>query len=276
MPHMAMGTRENDQAPMWIATSDLPTSPGHPFYTRLNAILDAEGFDRFVEDQCRRFYAAVMGRPSLEPGRYFRLLLVGYFEGIDSERGIAWRAADSLAVRSFLRLGLEDAASDHSTISATRRLIDVETHRAVFTWVRQRLVAAGLLKGRTDRHRRHDVGSQRRDAKYRAPGYGGRLSGLSDPTRRRVGHRDADAERAGAFRSQAEAEEEDIQQGLDESHRSRREGREDEGRPDALDAQSRTWGRSGQRRVGRRDGAGYGSGRHDNARRDGDRGGRTG
>ena len=149
MPRMAMGTRENEQPPLWIATSDLPTSPGHPFYTRLTAVLDAAGFDRFVEDQCRRFYAPVMGRPGLEPGRYFRLLLVGYFEGIDAERGIAWRAADSLAVRSFVRLGLEDPAPDHSTISRTRRLIDLETHRAVFTWIQQRLVAAGLLKGRT-------------------------------------------------------------------------------------------------------------------------------
>ena len=146
---MAMGTRETDQPPLWIATSDLPTSPGHPFYARLNAMLDAHGFDRFVEDQCRRFYAPVMGRPSLTPGQYFRLLLVGYFEGIDSERGIAWRAADSLAVRRFVRLALNEAAPDHSTISRTRRLIDVETHRAVFTWVQQRLVEAGLLKGKT-------------------------------------------------------------------------------------------------------------------------------
>ena len=144
-----MGTRENDQTPLWVATSDLPSSPGHPFYTRLNAILEADGFDRFVEDQCRRFYAPTMGRPSLAPGRYFRLLLIGYFEGIDAERGIAWRAADSLAVRTFLRLGLEEGTPDHSTISRTRRLIDVETHRAVFTWIQQRLVAAGLLKGRT-------------------------------------------------------------------------------------------------------------------------------
>jgi len=149
MPHMAMGTRENEQPPLWVAASDLPASPGHPFYTRLNAILDAEGFDRFVEDQCRRFYAPIMGRPSLEPGRYYRLLLIGYFEGIDAERGIAWRAADSLAVRTFLRLGLEEKTPDHSTISRTRRLIDLETHRAVFTWVQQRLVAGGLLKGRT-------------------------------------------------------------------------------------------------------------------------------
>jgi transposase len=146
---MAMGKRKSEQAPMWIPATDLPVSPGHPFYARLNAILDEAGFDRFAEEQCRQFYAPVMGRPSLPPGRYFRLLLLGYFEGLDSERGIAWRAADSLAVRSFVRLGLDAPAPDHSTISRTRRLIDVETHRAVFTWVQERLVAAGLLQGRT-------------------------------------------------------------------------------------------------------------------------------
>ena len=90
-----------------------------------------------------------MGRPSLAPGRYFRLLLVGYFEGIDSERGIAWRATDSLAVRSFLRLAVDEAPPDHSTIARTRRLIDLETHRTVCTWVQQRLVEAGRLKGKT-------------------------------------------------------------------------------------------------------------------------------
>ncbi|MGH7348317.1 MAG: transposase, partial [Candidatus Rokuibacteriota bacterium] len=146
---MAMGKRTSEQAPIWIPTTDLPVSPGHPFYTRLNAILDEAGFDRFAEAQCQAFYAPVMGRPSLPPGRYFRLLLLGYFEGLDSERGIAWRAADSLAVRSFVGLGLDAAAPDHSTISRTRRLIDLDTHRAVFTWVQERLVAAGLLQGRT-------------------------------------------------------------------------------------------------------------------------------
>jgi transposase len=146
---MAMGKRTSEQAPMWVAATDLPISPGHPFYTRLNAILDEAGFDRFVEGECAAFYAPAMGRPSLPPGRYFRLLLIGYFEGIDSERGIAWRAADSLAVRSFVGLGLDTSAPDHSTISRTRRLIDVETHRAVFTWVQERLVTVGLLKGRT-------------------------------------------------------------------------------------------------------------------------------
>ena len=138
-----MGTRETDQPPLWIATSDLPTSPGHPFYARLTTLLDGHHFDRFVEGLCARFYAPVMGRPSLAPGRYFRLLLVGYFEGIDSERGMAWRATDSLAVRSFLRLAVDEAPPDHSTIARTRRLIDLETHRTVFTWVQQRLVEAG-------------------------------------------------------------------------------------------------------------------------------------
>src|SRR5260370_14750340 len=146
---MAMGKRKSQQAPMWIPTPDLRASPGHPFYTRLNAILDEAGFDRFAEAQCQAFYAPVMGRPGLPPGRYFRLLLLGYFEGLDSERGIAWRAADSLAISTFVGLGRDAAAPDHSTISRTRRLIDVETHRAVFTWVQERLAAAGLLKGRT-------------------------------------------------------------------------------------------------------------------------------
>jgi transposase len=146
---MAMGKRKSEQAPLWIPTTEFPMSPGHPFYVRLNEILEAAGFDRFVEEQCRSFYAPVMGRPSLAPGRYFRLLLIGYFEGLDSERGIAWRATDSLAVRQFLGLGLDEAAPDHSTISRTRRLIDVEAHQAVFTWVQERLVEAHLLRGKT-------------------------------------------------------------------------------------------------------------------------------
>jgi len=144
-----MGTRQSEQASLWVATAELPKSPGHPFYTRLNALLEAADFDRFVEGQCARFYAPVMGRPSLAPGRYFRLLLVGYFEGIDSERGIAWRASDSLAVRAFLRLPVDEPPPDRTTISRTRRIIDLESHRVVFTWVQQRLVAVGLLKGKS-------------------------------------------------------------------------------------------------------------------------------
>lgn len=146
---MAMGKRKRRQDSMWIATSELPKSPGHPFYARLNGALEAAAFDAFVESRCGAYYSPVMGRPSLTPGRYFRLLLVGYFEGLDSERGMAWRSADSLAIRSFLGLGLDERAPDHSTISRTRRLIDVETHREVFTWIQERLARGGLLSGKT-------------------------------------------------------------------------------------------------------------------------------
>ena len=150
MPRMAMGKRRaTRQTAIWIATSDLPTPAAHPFYQRLNALLAKAGFDAFVEGRCVGFYAATMGRPSLAPAVYFRLLLIGYFEGIDSERGIAWRAADSLALREFLSLGLDEAPPDHSTISRTRRLIDLETHQAVFTWILERVAEAGLLKGKT-------------------------------------------------------------------------------------------------------------------------------
>ena len=134
---------------MWVAAQDLPRSAAHPFYRRLNHILDQADFDAYVETLCQRFYADDMGRPGLPPGRYFRMLLLGYFEGLDSERAIAWRAADSLSVRSFLGLELHEAPPDHSTVSRTRRLIDLETHQAVFTWVLQRLADAKLVNGKT-------------------------------------------------------------------------------------------------------------------------------
>ena len=130
-------------------TEDLPTSSGHPFFGRLNRILAESGFDAFVEGLCAAFYADRLGRPSLRPGRYFRLLLIGYFEGLSSERGIAWRVADSWSLRSFLDLDVTESAPDHSTLSRTRRRIDVETHVAVFTWVLERLAEAGLVKGKT-------------------------------------------------------------------------------------------------------------------------------
>jgi transposase len=147
---MSMGKRKRERQPtLWVATTDLTTAAGHPFYSRLNRLLREHGFDDFAEAQCAAFYVETTGRPSLAPGIYFRLLLIGYFEGIDSERGIAWRAADSFALRDFLGVGLDSAPPDHSTISRTRRLIDLETHRAVFTWVLQCLSTAGLVKGKT-------------------------------------------------------------------------------------------------------------------------------
>src|ERR1700728_216607 len=133
---------------IWIETAALATPAGHPFYERLNRLLRQRGFDAFAESACESFYAKV-GRPGLPPGVYFRALLVGYFEGIDSERGIAWRTADSLALRSFPGFELNQSTPDHSTISRTRRLIDVETHRKVFLWVLGVLTEEGLLKGNT-------------------------------------------------------------------------------------------------------------------------------
>src|SRR5437870_5302871 len=148
---MSMGTRRQRQRqePLWITHTDLARAPGHPFYKRLNQLLDEGKFDEFAVKECAKFYAENNGRPSLTPGIYFRLLLVGYFEGIDSERGIAWRAADSLGLRQFLGIGWDERTPDHSTISRTRRLIDRETHRKVFFWVLGRLQDRGLVKGKT-------------------------------------------------------------------------------------------------------------------------------
>jgi len=148
---MAMGTRRRGQRQerLWISHQELAKGPGHPFYQRLNELLEEEKFDAFAEKECARFYAENNGRPSLTPGIYFRLLLVGYFEGIDSERGIAWRAADSFGLRQFLGMAIDEHTPDHSTISRTRRLIDVETHRKVFFWILELLREQGLLKGKT-------------------------------------------------------------------------------------------------------------------------------
>jgi transposase len=134
---------------MWIPTAALAQPASHSFYSRLNQVLDEGGFDAFVERLSAKFYAENIGRPGLAPGVYFRSLLIGYFEGIDSERGIAWRAADSLTIRRFLGLGLEEATPDHTTISRTRRLIDLETHQQVFRWVLRLVAERGLLKGQT-------------------------------------------------------------------------------------------------------------------------------
>jgi transposase len=145
---MAMGKRKEKQTSFWVETSRLRAQGRHPFYGRLNEILDRAHFDAYVERLCRKYYAATMGRPSMAPGVYFRCFLIGYFEGIDSERGIAYRVADSLSLREFLGLGWEEQTPDHSTLSKTRRLMSLGTHRAVFGWVLKRLAAEGLLSGK--------------------------------------------------------------------------------------------------------------------------------
>src|SRR5437868_11292456 len=147
---MAMGTRKKRQRQenLWYG-SELAMAPGHPFYKRLNDVLDTSGFDPFCETECAGFYHHKLGRPSLPPGQYFRIMMIGFFEGLDSERGIAWRLADSLTLRQFLSIGLDESTPDHVTISRTRRLIDAETHQRIFSWVLERLAYSGLIKGKT-------------------------------------------------------------------------------------------------------------------------------
>src|SRR6202158_4825196 len=147
---MAMGTRKmrERQEDLWYG-GELPTAPGHPFYKRLKQVLENAQFDSFCESNCATFYHKKLGRPSLPPGQYFRVMMIGFFEGLDSERGIAWRLADSLTLRQFLSIGLDEKTPDHVTISRTRRLLDGETHQRVFTWVLQRLAQGGLMKGKT-------------------------------------------------------------------------------------------------------------------------------
>ena len=144
---MAMGRREEQQSEFWIARDALRPGRAHPFYQKLNEVLAAAGFDRFCEAACEKFYAGKQGRPSVAPGVYFRLLLVGYFEKLDSEREIAWRCADSLSLRAFLGRGPDETTPDQSNLSRTRNRIDLETHQAVFAWVLKRLSEHGLLSG---------------------------------------------------------------------------------------------------------------------------------
>jgi transposase len=148
---MAMGTRKKRERAeeLWVVQSEIAAAPAHAFYDRLNQILDRHHFDRKVEHLCRRYYKGPWGRPSITPGVYFRALLLGYFEGIDSERGIAWRLADSLSLRKFIAYRLTEETPDHSTLSRTRRLLAVETHQAVFRWVLKILSEEGLVEGKT-------------------------------------------------------------------------------------------------------------------------------
>ncbi len=146
---MALGRRGEREQTMWVATASLPRSAGHPFYTRVNALLAEADFDRFAETECAPYYAETQGRPSIAPGIYFRMLLVGYFEGIDSQRGIAWRCSDSLALREFLGVSLADRVPEHSSLTVTRQRLPLAVHEAVFARIVQLAAAKGLLRGKT-------------------------------------------------------------------------------------------------------------------------------
>src|SRR5829696_7948689 len=144
---MAMGRQEDRQGELMVTWSEMPRSPGHVFYDRLQQVLVGAGFDGFVEDACRAYYARTMGAPSVPPGRYFRMHMVGYFEGIDSERGIEWRCSVSLSLREFLRLETTDRVPDHSWLSKTRGRLPHGVHETVFGWVLALIARHGLIKG---------------------------------------------------------------------------------------------------------------------------------
>jgi len=146
---MAMGQRKPKQEPLFFSAQEIPKAASHPFYSKVNEILERNKVDKRLEHLCKRFYKPVMGRPSMAPGVYFRMLLLGYFEGIDSERGIAWRVGDSFSLREFLGFSPIESTPDHSTISRTRRLMPVETHKAVFRWFVKVLGEEGLIDGQT-------------------------------------------------------------------------------------------------------------------------------
>ena len=246
---MAMGRRGKQQRreELWIAARDIVETTGHAFYVKLEQLLVAHRFDQRVEHLCRRFYTGPLGQPSLPPvgqpslppGVYFRCLLIGFFEGLDSERGIAWRVADSLSLRTFLGYGVDQRTPDHSTISRTRRPLWTTTHQAVFRWVLLRLQADGLLSGTTigidattleaNAAMRSIV---RRDTGASYEAYLTTLAqaaGIATPTR------DAHARRAATVRSPAE--EEGLESGLAESRGSGGADPEDERRAHAPGAQ---------------------------------------
>ena len=146
---MSMKRREPEQSGMWVATHERPRSPGHVFYEKLNEVLERGGFDRFVEELCEPYYADGEGRPSIQPGVYFRMLFVGYFEGLSSQRGIAWRCADSLSLRWFLGVALTDQTPEHSSMTRIRKRLPEDVFEKVFTFVLRVAVEYGLLKGKT-------------------------------------------------------------------------------------------------------------------------------
>ena len=146
---MSMGRRQPQQAELFVAAADLPRSPGHASYDRLNRLLDEAGFDRHVGAMCLAHYAEGAGRESIPPGIYFRMLLVGYFEGLDSQRAIAWRCSDSLSLRAFLGTPLSEATPDHSSLTRIRQRLPLDAHEKVFALVLAVAQEKGLLRGKT-------------------------------------------------------------------------------------------------------------------------------
>ena len=147
---MALGRRKRErQSELWVPTAELPRAVGHPFYERLNRLLAEAGFDEFVEDLCQPYYAERLGRPGIPPGVYFRMLFVGYFEGLDSQRGIAWRCADSNSLKTFLGYSLTESTPEHSSLTKVRQRLPESVHERVFAFVLSMAQTKKLLKGKT-------------------------------------------------------------------------------------------------------------------------------
>ena len=205
-----MGKRKPKQQDLWVSTNEIPKAASHPFYAKVNEVLERHKLDRRLEYLCRRFYKPVFGRPSMAPGVYFRLLLIGFFEGIDSERGIAWRVADSLSLREFTGYSVTEQTPDHSTISRTRRLLPVETHKAVFRWFVKILGEEGLIEGQTIAIDATTLEAnaamrsiRRRDDGRRYEEYLKDLAqaeGLENPTREQLARRDRKRKKKGSNR----------------------------------------------------------------------------
>ena len=146
---MALGKRKHERQTAWVATTELPKSPGHPFYKKLNALLAEAGFDEWLEALCAPYYAAKMGRESIPPGVYFRMILVGYFEGLSSQRGIAWRCSDSRSLAEFLGVPVQEETPDHSSLSRIHGRLPLEAHEAMFAFVLKLAAEKKLLRGKT-------------------------------------------------------------------------------------------------------------------------------
>lgn len=147
---MSMGRRQQQrQAEFWIATADLPKSPGHVFYDKLNHLLAEARFDRWVEALCQPYYADGIGRESIPPGTYFRMLFVGYFEDLGSQRAIAWRCSDSLSLHNYLGFDRNEATPDHSSLTTIRQRLPLPIHEQVFAFVLRVAQEKKLLRGKT-------------------------------------------------------------------------------------------------------------------------------
>jgi transposase len=146
---MSLGKRKREQQAAWVATTELPQSPGHPFYKKLNTLLAESGFDEWLEQLCAPYYDSKMGRESIPPGVYFRMILVGYFEGIGSQRGIAWRCSDSRSLAEFLGVPVQEETPDHSSLSRIHGRLPLEVHEAMFVFVLKLAAEKKLLRGKT-------------------------------------------------------------------------------------------------------------------------------